>query len=219
MEINPKYLIRLIIVFVFSILGCKNEPDIGEIIGNVIIKSVEYDINFAFGDTITIEDADSVKIVLFEDIGDSVATTYSVDGIFSFEDVSPGVYYVEARIGENIVEENSPFNVEADQTVSCPDIVFEPYPSLSNFSVRPNPIDSQAYIRFSLLSASYIFLSVYDTKGEQINLIDEPRVAGTHEATWSTPDSSSSLYSSGNYFFSLLIDNTHLYIVNAIKEE
>ena len=53
------------------------------------------------------------------------------------------------------------------------------------FSIRPNPVQSTATIRFSLSQAMPIRLAIYDTIGRRVDVIaDEVWSAGTHEFVW-----------------------------------
>jgi photosystem II stability/assembly factor-like uncharacterized protein len=67
----------------------------------------------------------------------------------------------------------------------------------------PNPFNPKTIIRFQIIRLSDVKLNVYDISGKEIiTLVNEEKSAGTYEV-----DFNGSNYSSGIYFYSLLLNN------------
>ena len=65
----------------------------------------------------------------------------------------------------------------------------------------PNPFNPATTIRFGLASSAMVRLTVYDLAGRRVaTLLDEPREAGRHGATWDGRDDKGRLLASGVYF-------------------
>ncbi|MDD4225512.1 MAG: T9SS type A sorting domain-containing protein [Mariniphaga sp.] len=70
------------------------------------------------------------------------------------------------------------------------------------FDCYPNPFSSSTTIRYEVLKASKVTLSIYNFLGEEINrLIDEPHQPGIYETRWNGTDQGNANVSGGFYLF------------------
>jgi hypothetical protein len=68
----------------------------------------------------------------------------------------------------------------------------------------PNPLTTQATIRFGLIESGWVSLKVYNLRGERVRtLIDDYRTAGLHKGVWDLKDEVGRDVSSGVYFYRL----------------
>jgi hypothetical protein len=68
----------------------------------------------------------------------------------------------------------------------------------------PNPLITQATIRFGLIEPGWVSLKVYNLRGEKVRtLIDDYRNAGLHKGIWDLMDEEGNEVSSGIYFYRL----------------
>ena len=75
---------------------------------------------------------------------------------------------------------------------------------LGNLSVYPNPCAGFASIRFSLLAACHVSLTIYDSNGRQIkDLVNGKRIAGEHRIGWDGRSTSGVIVPAGVYFCEL----------------
>ncbi len=71
----------------------------------------------------------------------------------------------------------------------------------------PNPFNPVTRINFELLNQTYVKLIVYNSLGEEVNIIvDEVKDAGEHFAEWNGRDSNNQVLSSGIYLIKLITD-------------
>ena len=60
---------------------------------------------------------------------------------------------------------------------------------------EPNPFNPQTVIRFELVHAGHVDLSVYDVRGQRVHtLVSQQMSAGSHEATFVADGISSGVY-------------------------
>lgn len=68
----------------------------------------------------------------------------------------------------------------------------------------PNPFNSETRIRYSLAATGQMTMKVYDILGREVStLLDETRVAGTHEIIWNGRTNGDAPVASGLYFVTL----------------
>jgi hypothetical protein len=80
-----------------------------------------------------------------------------------------------------------------------------PRPGESSLSQNhPNPFNPRTRIRFQLREDSRVELKIYDASGRLVEtVLDEFRVAGQHQVSWSGRDESGAEVASGVYFYTL----------------
>ena len=72
----------------------------------------------------------------------------------------------------------------------------------------PNPFNPTTTLRFSLPTAGHTVLSLYNVQGRLVRtLVDEHRVAGTHEVSWQGHDDRGRQVPSGTYYARLVAGN------------
>lgn len=71
----------------------------------------------------------------------------------------------------------------------------------------PNPFNPVTSIAYELARVGRVRLDVFDATGARVRtLVDAPRAAGTHRASWTGTDDAGRAVSSGVYFYRLAID-------------
>jgi len=72
----------------------------------------------------------------------------------------------------------------------------------------PNPFNPSTTIKFTLNQTEHVKIHVYNVKGQRvITLLDDVKLAGTHQVEWNGKDSNQKPVSSGIYFFEMGLDN------------
>ncbi|HMB71163.1 MAG TPA: FlgD immunoglobulin-like domain containing protein, partial [bacterium] len=76
------------------------------------------------------------------------------------------------------------------------------------FAARPNPFSNRTDIHFTLSNRSPVRLDVFDVGGRLVRtLVDEPRDAGEHRASWDGRSATGAPVSAGVYFYRLNTDD------------
>jgi len=66
----------------------------------------------------------------------------------------------------------------------------------------PNPFNPSTNIKYQISKSGHVKLVVYDMQGKQLaELVNQKQIAGTYETDWDATG-----YSTGVYFYSLIID-------------
>ena len=72
---------------------------------------------------------------------------------------------------------------------------------------RPNPFRGRTDFEFGLPQPGHVRLNVYDVAGRLVKrVVDEPRPAGTHTASWNGENGSGEVVGAGVYFLRLEVD-------------
>ena len=75
----------------------------------------------------------------------------------------------------------------------------------------PNPFNPTTNINFSLAEESYVELSIYNIKGQQVkNLVSVQKNSGAHLVTWNGKDDTGKNAASGVYFFQLKVNKKQI---------
>ena len=142
----------------------------------------------------------------FYDSSESI--TYSLTSesdLGSFFNNNIFVYYPDCSgFGEGCVEmvfiAESSQDLDNDDGSSIPD-------TFEIISIYPNPFNPSTTISYSLNTMENINITVFDTLGNEIEILfDGYQVIGTHEISW-IPNSD---VSSGAYFIKIITSNNHL---------
>jgi hypothetical protein len=76
-----------------------------------------------------------------------------------------------------------------------------------SFSVFPNPLVSNAHIRFSLEQPSHVAINIYNSAGQLVNELTNSMLnAGSHEFVWYVDDSRGTRLPNGTYFMKVVTD-------------
>ena len=75
----------------------------------------------------------------------------------------------------------------------------------------PNPFNPQTMIRYDLLEAGAVRLSVYNVLGQMVRtLVDGQRPAGSYSVVWDGRDSTGREVASGIYLYRLQVKGQHV---------
>ena len=109
----------------------------------------------------------------------------------------------------NVFDMAGIFAQRVNGTGNAPPTGTEPQP-IAPFSTRnyPNPFNPHTTIAFAIPEAGHVDLRIYDVAGRLVRiLLNEQRVAGSHEEAWNGADDSGTTVASGVYYYRLSAGN------------
>ena len=84
-------------------------------------------------------------------------------------------------------------------------------------SIYPNPFNPQTAIGYYLADKAEIQISVYNVKGQLVNiLVEETQPGGNHTIVWNGKDDNDKQQSSGIYFVQMLANRKNIGIQKCI---
>jgi len=135
--------------------------------------------------------------------------TYSMDDPVPPDSLGYVYFYITA-LYENPSGESPPSNiVQCSFMISVDDIVIKTDTSLLNN--YPNPFNSTTNINFSLHKDSYVTLSIFNLKGEIVNiLLNEQKSMGDYNIIWDGKDDNNNSVNTGIYFYKLKSEHNNI---------
>lgn len=81
--------------------------------------------------------------------------------------------------------------------------------TITNVTIFPNPFNQKTQIEYSLLSAQFVSLRIFDLNGKEVSqLLNKIQSTGIHSAVWDGNDNHGNKLSAGTYFYQLQAGNS-----------
>ncbi len=198
----------LIAVGLLATSGCSSDhatlilPVLGTVQGTVVLQAVHTDPNGTVFDTLSISDANGVRVYLLSNAG-LVDSTTTTGGSYRFKNLRPGTYVMMVR----------PIPAAAKWCTATPGVggvVAAPIvigPS-GDLAISPNPFVGSLRTEFGLAADGHVTLQIRGAGGSVVKtLYDGMLPAGIHAVMWDGTDDGGAPIASGLYFVALAADD------------
>jgi hypothetical protein len=169
--------------------GCSRDvsaPGVYSITGHVVLTGYLTDTSGRFAGTRVVGDADGVVVELV--YGDAVvARAATVDGVYRFEGMRPGLYIARTRLNGLIHDQTLELTI-ANYDLTSRDTM--KLGSRGDLYPVPNPFTTRTTVYFQLPDTEYVDVRILDLSGRTVRkLLLAERPEGLNQVQWDGVDS------------------------------
>jgi len=171
--------------------------------GRVSLIGYLVDVDGRFVGNRVVNDADGVDVELRHGSVSRHSTT--VDGVYSFSGLSPGLYTVRATVIGALLDETNSLTIVKGDLVAADTIRIESFGDILPF---PNPASDFFSLAFELSNTQHVDLRVQDLQGNMIQVItSETLQPGRKYFYWNCRDGAGNPVSGSLYWVTLQTGN------------